>query len=115
MECPKCGESALEVQTDGVRFRLWVPCGLCGGVHQAECSAQELLEGREHRSGLLGDEAAVYATPEREPGDGPDEESWPSGWTRNAQAAGRHSPTTSCHRPARCCRGLKDLWPARAG
>ena len=30
MECPKCGESALEVQTDGVRFRLWVPCGLCG-------------------------------------------------------------------------------------
>ena len=22
MECPKCGESALEVQTDGVRFRL---------------------------------------------------------------------------------------------
>ena len=46
MECPKCGESALEVQTDGVRFRLWVPCGLCGGVHQAECSAQELLEGR---------------------------------------------------------------------
>ena len=46
MGCPKCGESALEVQTDGVRFRLWVPCGLCGGVHQAECSAQELLEGR---------------------------------------------------------------------
>lgn len=46
MECPKCGESALEVQTDGVRFRLWVPCGLCGGVHQAECNAQELLEGR---------------------------------------------------------------------
>ena len=46
MECPKCGESALEVQTDGVRFRLWVPFGLFGGVHQAECSAQELLEGR---------------------------------------------------------------------
>lgn len=46
MECPKCGESALEVQTDGVRFRLWVPCGLCGKTHQAEVSSQALLEGR---------------------------------------------------------------------
>ena len=30
MEC-ECGKEALEVQTDGTKFRLWVPCGICGG------------------------------------------------------------------------------------
>ena len=29
-----------------MRFRLWVPCGLCGETHQAEVSNQALLEGR---------------------------------------------------------------------
>ena len=37
MECA-CEKSTLEVQTDGVKFRLWVPCGLCGKTHQAECA-----------------------------------------------------------------------------
>lgn len=45
MEC-ECGREALEVQTDGTKFRLWVPCGVCGGHHQAECSANALLHGR---------------------------------------------------------------------
>ena len=45
MEC-ECGREALEVQTDGTKFRLWVPCGLCGETHQAEVSNQALLEGR---------------------------------------------------------------------
>ena len=45
MEC-ECGREALEVQTDGTKFRLWVPCGVCGGHHQAECSADALLHGR---------------------------------------------------------------------
>ncbi len=45
MEC-ECGKEALEVQTDGTKFRLWVPCGICGGQHQAECSADALLHGR---------------------------------------------------------------------
>ncbi len=45
MEC-ECGKEALEVQTDGTKFRLWVPCGVCGGQHQAECSADALLHGR---------------------------------------------------------------------
>ena len=45
MEC-ECGKEALEVQTDGTKFRLWVPCGVCGGHHQAECSADALLRGR---------------------------------------------------------------------
>ena len=34
------------MQTDGTKFRLWVPCGVCGGQHQAECSADALLQGR---------------------------------------------------------------------
>ena len=45
MEC-ECGKEALEVQTDGTKFRLWVPCGVCGGQHQAECAADALLHGR---------------------------------------------------------------------
>lgn len=45
MEC-ECGKSSLRVETDGTKFRLWVPCGLCGGEHQAECSLENILQGR---------------------------------------------------------------------
>ena len=45
MEC-ECEKASLQVETDGVRFRLSVPCGLCGETHQAELDAQQLLEGR---------------------------------------------------------------------
>ena len=45
MEC-ECEKSALQVETDGLKFRLVVPCGVCGKSHQAECSAEQLLEGR---------------------------------------------------------------------
>ena len=45
MEC-ECGKSALKVETDGSKFRLWVPCGLCGGEHQAEVPVESILEGR---------------------------------------------------------------------
>jgi hypothetical protein len=45
MQC-QCGESELRVETDGVKFRLWVPCGICGKEHQAELSADALLSGR---------------------------------------------------------------------
>jgi len=45
IEC-ECEKSDLRVETDGYRFRLWVPCGLCGKTHQAECSSEALLEGR---------------------------------------------------------------------
>ena len=39
IECP-CGESDMLIETDGSKFRMWVPCGLCGETHQAECSAE---------------------------------------------------------------------------
>ncbi|MDO4811002.1 MAG: hypothetical protein Q3985_03560 [Eubacteriales bacterium] len=45
MEC-ECEKAAMQVETDGVKFRLWVPCGLCGETHQAECRAESILEGR---------------------------------------------------------------------
>lgn len=45
MEC-ECGKEALTAETDGLRFRLQVPCGVCGGHHQAECDAGALLHGR---------------------------------------------------------------------
>lgn len=34
IECD-CEKSELRAETDGMRFRLWVPCGLCGETHQA--------------------------------------------------------------------------------
>ena len=39
----ECGGSSLSVETDGRRFRLAVPCGVCGGEHTAELDAQRLL------------------------------------------------------------------------
>ena len=42
MEC-ECGKEALTAETDGLRFRLNVPCGVCGGHHQAECNADAVL------------------------------------------------------------------------
>ena len=44
MEC-ECGKEALTAETDGLRFRLNVPCGVCGGEHLAECGADRLLDG----------------------------------------------------------------------
>ena len=40
-----CGESALRVEYDGERYRLYVPCGLCGGEHRAEVPVSSVLEG----------------------------------------------------------------------
>lgn len=42
----ECGKSSLSVDADGEKFRLSVPCGICGGEHLAECSTTVLLEGR---------------------------------------------------------------------
>lgn len=40
-----CGGSALTVSFDGERYRLTVPCGLCGETHTAVCSPDQVLEG----------------------------------------------------------------------
>ena len=41
----ECGESSLTVESDGGKLRLRVPCGVCGGEHDAECSQEQLLRG----------------------------------------------------------------------
>ncbi|MBQ1742208.1 MAG: hypothetical protein II045_03835 [Oscillospiraceae bacterium] len=41
----ECGKSSLSVDSDGRRFRLSVPCGLCGEEHTAECDSEQLLRG----------------------------------------------------------------------
>ena len=41
----ECGKSSLTVDSDGRRFRLSVPCGLCGEEHTAECDSEQLLRG----------------------------------------------------------------------
>lgn len=44
IECP-CGESALRVEFDGERYRIYVPCGICGETHVAECTPERVLRG----------------------------------------------------------------------
>lgn len=41
----QCEGSALRAAFDGERYRLTVPCGLCGETHTAVCSPSQVLEG----------------------------------------------------------------------
>ena len=41
----ECGKSELQIDFNGEKFRVSVPCGVCGGEHLAECGAQALLAG----------------------------------------------------------------------
>lgn len=40
-----CGHSELTAEPLGEKYRITVPCGVCGGEHRAEVSARSLLEG----------------------------------------------------------------------
>jgi len=42
----ECGKSSLTVDAEEQRFRLSVPCGVCGGEHEATIDATQLLEGK---------------------------------------------------------------------
>ena len=43
----KCGKSALHMEPDALqRYHLQVPCGVCGGTHDATCTGDALLNGR---------------------------------------------------------------------
>ncbi len=64
----KCGGSELQIQFDGDKFRISVPCGVCGGEHLAECEAGALLSGEgiglacpgsKQLSSFIGEEYAV--------------------------------------------------------
>lgn len=44
IECP-CGESALRAEFDGEKYRIYVPCGICGETHMAECPADRVVRG----------------------------------------------------------------------
>lgn len=40
-----CGGSVLHTSYDGARYRILVPCGLCGAVHAATCTPERMLHG----------------------------------------------------------------------
>ena len=40
-----CGKSELTAESDGMTFRITVPCGVCGEEHRAEVSARQLMHG----------------------------------------------------------------------
>ena len=44
VEC-ECGASALRVKNEGGRFRVLVPCGICGETHMAVCPPERILKG----------------------------------------------------------------------
>ena len=41
----ECGKSALRVEFDGEKYRVYVPCGICGETHVAVCPPERILEG----------------------------------------------------------------------
>ena len=41
----ECGKSVLRTDYDGKNFRLLVPCGVCGKVHEALCPPERMLRG----------------------------------------------------------------------
>ena len=44
VEC-ESGDSALRVEFDGERYRVYVPCGICGETHMAVCEPERILRG----------------------------------------------------------------------
>ena len=40
-----CGRSELKAESDGQRFLVTTPCGVCGGEHRAEVPASRVMEG----------------------------------------------------------------------
>ncbi len=44
VEC-SCGSSALRAVSDGEKYRIQVPCGLCGETHAATCTPSQVLDG----------------------------------------------------------------------
>ena len=40
-----CGGSVLHTSFDGQRYRLLVPCGVCGKIHEAVCPPARIREG----------------------------------------------------------------------
>ena len=74
----ECGESSLTIEAEENKFRLSVPCGVCGEEHLAECSADKLLHGRgiglACPAGPVADgleQLSLAAAKEREQGDDP--------------------------------------------
>ena len=41
----ECGESVLQTEYDGEKYKVYVPCGLCGETHMAVCPPERVLEG----------------------------------------------------------------------
>lgn len=41
----ECGDSALEVKFDGEFYHLYVPCGICGEIHEARCTPGQIVGG----------------------------------------------------------------------
>ena len=44
IECD-CGGSSLRTEFDGEKYRVYVPCGICGETHVAVCDADRILHG----------------------------------------------------------------------
>ena len=41
----ECGESVLQTEYDGEKYKVYVPCGICGETHMAVCPPERMLRG----------------------------------------------------------------------
>lgn len=41
----ECGGAVLRTEYDGTRYRIQVPCGVCGDTHTAFCTPERMLRG----------------------------------------------------------------------
>ena len=44
IECD-CGESVLRTEFDGAKYKVYVPCGICGETHMAVCPPERIMKG----------------------------------------------------------------------
>ena len=40
-----CGASVLQTEFDGEKYKVYVPCGICGETHMAVCPPERVLKG----------------------------------------------------------------------
>ena len=40
-----CGKSVLQTEFDGEKYKVYVPCGICGETHMAVCPPERVLKG----------------------------------------------------------------------
>ena len=63
IECD-CGESVLRTEFDGTKYKVYVPCGICGETHMAVCPPERILKGATALGCAKTEQFCCYIGPE---------------------------------------------------